>query len=217
MDVPQADRIKIDGATLNEQIVASMVTKLDRDIGRLLEKTDRNTLVLFMSDNGAPGGDRNTAFLNSTGPFRGKKGDVYEGGIRVPFIAKMPGVVPAGAVSVEPLYFADLLPTFAEMLDRPLPVKADGVSLWPLLTGRKQPARKQPMYWEFRQGKRATQFAVRDGKWKAVRLNGKLELFDLTRDGMEARDLSSDQPAVATRLAGIMDASHVDSPEYPLA
>jgi arylsulfatase A len=217
MEVPGADRLKIEGATENEAIVAAMVTKLDRDVGKLLEKVDaRNTLVLFMSDNGAPGGNRNTAFLNSTGPFRGYKGEVYEGGIRVPFIAKMHGVVPVGAVSNEPLYFADLLPTFAEVIDRPLPKPVDGESVWSVLTSKKKSARKQPMYWKLRQGKKGGQQAVRDGKWKAVQIGGKLELFDLSVDSRETRDLAATHPDVAKRLGAAMDAAHVDSPEYPL-
>lgn len=226
MQIPEADLARVRGKLSrtggDEEIAAAMITKIDRDVGRLLallrdKGLERDTIVIFASDNGAPNDGRDTKYLGSCGPLRGHKGEVYEGGIRVPFLVQWPGHTPAGRTSAEPFAFFDLLPTFADMLDRPLPSRVDGVSMLPAFEGKQQPERKRPLYWELRHRKIGQQ-AVRDGKWKAVRLgkDAPVELYDLATDIGEKTNLAASQKAIAARLGAVIDAEHVDAPEYPL-
>ena len=140
--------------TKKERTYAAMVSRMDGDIGRLLallgelDLKDR-TLLFFCSDNGAA--NNWLGVFDSNGPLRGKKRDVYEGGIRVPMIVTGPGV-PAGQVSDAPWYFADLLPTLADWVDVETPAGVDGVSVLPLLKGEAQDLSKRLLYWEFYEG-----------------------------------------------------------------
>ncbi|MFN9917637.1 MAG: sulfatase-like hydrolase/transferase, partial [Pirellulaceae bacterium] len=129
-----------------------MITRLDRDLGRLLDLLDdlklaEKTLIFFCSDNG--GVERREGVLDSVGPFRGKKGEQAEGGLRVPMIVRWPGKIAAGQVNSRAWYFADVLPTLCDVADAELPKDIDGVSILPTLLGQTQPeldARK--LYWE---------------------------------------------------------------------
>ncbi len=189
---------------------AAMITRLDRDVGRLvalLKKLglDEDTVIFFASDNGPHReGGADPAFFDSNGPLRGIKRDLYEGGIRVPGIVRWPGRVAAGTTSDHPWAFWDVLPTAAELGGAPSPGGLDGVSIAPLLLGGAAP-RGGTLYWEFRD-----KTAVRDGKWKAVR-NGKerpVELYDLGADLGETKDLAAAHPDVAKRLEAMMRESH---------
>jgi arylsulfatase A-like enzyme len=138
------------------KILASMITRMDRDVGRILEELKRleleeNTLVFFTSDNGpaitrrVPGRD---LLFNSSSPFKGAKGSLDEGGIRVPMIVRWPGKVPAGMVSDQPWYFADVMPTLAELSGSTIPENIDGISVLPVLLDEKTTLPDRFLYWE---------------------------------------------------------------------
>ncbi|GAB3801740.1 arylsulfatase [Spirosoma humi] len=206
---------------------AAMVARLDRYVGQILAKLkakglDKNTLVIFSSDNGPHkegGGD--PVFFNSSGGFRGIKRDLYEGGIREPFIARWPGVIKPGTQSDFVGAFWDLLPTFAELAGAKTPPKLDGISFVPSLTGKGQQIKHDYLYWEFHEegGKQA----VRQGNWKAVRLqassnpNGPIELYDLSKDPAETHDIAAKYPDKVRYLSKLMAQSHTESALFPFA
>ncbi|MBM3852963.1 MAG: arylsulfatase [Verrucomicrobia bacterium] len=207
-----------------EKNFAAMVTRLDRDVGRLLAKLEElglasRTLVLFTSDNG-PSAEtiHRPDFFRSAGPFRGHKRLLYEGGIRVPFLARWPGVIAPGAVSATVGGNWDLLPTLAELAGAPPPPDLDGLSLAPVLRGRPRPREHEFLYWDYGHTRTAFLQAVRAGDWKAVRpaLNQPTELYDLAGDPAESRDLARERPEIVARLEGLMRRSYVPSPDYPI-
>jgi arylsulfatase A-like enzyme len=171
--------------------------------------------VLFTSDNGPTfNGGTDSAFFQSTGGFRGLKTELYEGGIRVPLVARWPGRIPAGTVSELPSAFWDFMPTFAELLNQPLPGPTDGVSLLPTLEGSPNGQEsREYLYWEF-QGRQA----VRLGDWKAYRTagDGAFELYDLAADPTENREASSEHPEVVARVLEIMAEARTESDLFPL-
>lgn len=202
---------------------ASMITRLDETVGqirRLLGELGiaKNTLLVFTSDNGphAEGGN-DPSFFQSSGPLRGIKRDLYEGGIRVPTLVAWPGRITTGQVSDMISGFQDWLPTFAEFAGAEVPEGVDGVSLLPTLTGAGQQAQHEFLYWEFYEqgGKRA----IRSGNWKAVQLGMKkspqqVELYDLSQDLGEAHNIAADHPDVVARLTQSMDTARTESPDY---
>jgi len=211
------------GLTGQGKVYASQIAQMDRSIGRIVQELgklglDRKTLVIFASDNG-PGG-RALEQLNSNGPFRGSKGDLYEGGTRTPMIARWAGRIEAGSTSDLVSAFWDFMPTFAELTAQPIPKQTDGVSLLPTLTGNpdRQKAR-EAIYFEWSRTDRAGQ-VVRKGDWKLIRwLNGKqprLELFHLGKDIGEQNDVTSDHPEKVRELVAIMDREHQPNPHFPL-
>jgi arylsulfatase A-like enzyme len=202
---------------------AAMVTRLDRDVGRILDllgrlNLDTRTLVVFTSDNGPhrEGGNQ-PDFNDSNGPLRGIKRDLYEGGIRVPMIVRWPTRVAAGVLRSEVCWAADLLPTAAELAGIRPPSGLDGRSLARGLLGGRAPRRSAPLYWEFHEG--GFKQAVLDGPWKAVRLapTQPVELYHLASDPGETRDLAAEQPRRAGRLARSMDRQHHESPDWPVS
>jgi arylsulfatase A-like enzyme len=204
---------------------AGMLSRLDRDVGRLLARLaelelDERTLVLFTSDNGpSDEGGVDREFFDSNGPFRGAKGELTEGGIRVPLLARWPGRIAPGTSELACAAW-DLLPTLAELGGAAVPADVDGLSLVPTLLGRPAEQRAHEyLYWEHF-GPRHSQ-ALRQGQWKALRLNvqarnSRLELYDLAADPGETRDLAADEPERAAALAALMDAAHVPSSMSPL-
>jgi arylsulfatase A-like enzyme len=199
---------------------AAMITRMDRDIGRLVDLLtsrglDRRTLILFTSDNGPhQEGGADPGFFNSSGGLRGIKRDMYEGGIRVPMIARWTGNVPAGRVSELPWAHWDLLPTFAELAGAKAPDGIDGVSVVRALRGQSQPTH-QFFYWEFHE--RGFQQAVRMGKWKAVRLTlgAPLELYDLDADGHETRNVAASNPDVVVKIETYLKTARTESARWP--
>ncbi|MHC4512041.1 MAG: sulfatase-like hydrolase/transferase, partial [Planctomycetota bacterium] len=152
------------------KVHAAMITRLDGDIGemtKLLKELDldKETVVFFCSDNGAA--RRWDGVFDSSGPLRGHKGDLYEGGIRTPMIVRWPGRVQAGKTSDSPWYFADVMPTLAELAGAKPPANIDGISVVPTLLGKAQRTDDRFLYWEFPAGK--FQQAVRWRDYKAVR------------------------------------------------
>ena len=199
---------------------AAMVTRLDREVGRLAQLVrdlglDGDTLIAFTSDNGPTfNGGTDSAFFESAGPFRGLKTMVYEGGIRVPMVARWTGKIPAGTVSAHASAFEDYMPTFAEMAGVARPAGIDGQSMLAALQGRASGQKPRDyLYWEF-QGKQV----VRMGSWKGIRnaATGAFELYDLAKDIGETADVAAANPAIVSRLEGLMRAAHTDSPLFPL-
>lgn len=198
---------------------AAMVTRMDTGIGRLMDRLralglDDNTVVMFSSDNGPHregGPNYDPAFFQASGPLRGIKRDLTEGGIRVPFIVRWPGKIPAGTVSPHVGYFGDLLATFAELAQTPVTLPHDGISFVPVLKGQPdQQASHGHLYWEFYENT-FKQAVLLDGRWKGIRSlrdNNTLELYDLREDSGEARNLAASEPERAAQLALLMDESH---------
>lgn len=200
---------------------AAMISRMDRDIGRLFDLLkqlglDEQTIVFFTSDNGPhrEGGNA-PAFNDSSGPLRGIKRALYEGGIRVPFIVRWPGRVQPGTVCLQITDFADFLPTAAELSGAPSQTGIDGVSILPSLLGRATAQKQRPYhYWEFyEQGGRR---AVRQGDWKAIiqPWHGELELYNLASDIGETNNLATQQPEVATRLRRFIEEAHLPDPNW---
>ncbi len=189
---------------------AAMITRMDAGVGQVLDLLlrlgiDDNTVVFFSSDNGphAEGGN-DPFFFDSNGPLQGYKRSLHDGGIRVPTIIRWPDHVPAGAVSEVPWYFADFLPTVAELAGFEAPSGIDGTSILPVLLGRESEIGDRFLYWGGTPGRAE---AARWGKWKAVREGPEepLELFDLTADAGEETDVGTDNPDVMAAILEYMD------------
>ena len=219
------DNVATDDWKLADRGQAAMITRMDRDIGRMLDRLkqlgiENNTLVLFTSDNGPhmEGGNDPVRF-NPSGPFRGMKRDMYEGGLRVPMIARWPGTIAPGRVSDYVGYSGDLMATVAELVKVPMPEGTDSVSFAPTLRGETSLQRKHEyLYWEFYELGSAQ--AVRAGKWKAIRkpmLSGPVELYDLSRDPGEKYDLARNHPDIVKELSEMMNEAHVPHPNWTLA
>jgi arylsulfatase A-like enzyme len=195
-----------------------MITRFDRDIGRLLDllkdlKLDDKTLVCFSSDNGAvfPLSGTDPVFFGSTGGLRGYKQDLYEGGIRTPFLARWPGHVKAGSTSDHMGAFWDMMPTFCELAGITPPGDIDGLSILPTLLGHPGQAQHDYLYWEYHSGGSAQ--AVRFGEWKAVRNGVKKapdsppELYNLKLDPAETTNVAAKHPDLVARAAALMKSS----------
>jgi arylsulfatase A-like enzyme len=200
---------------------AAMVTRMDGDIGRIMAllaelNIDEKTIVFFCSDNGAA--QRWEKVFDSSGPLRGRKRDMYEGGIRTPMIVRWPSRVPEGAASDQVWAFWDFLPTAAELAGVEPPEGIDGLSVLPALVGVRQPELAERfLYWEFFE--RGFHQAVRQGDWKAVRRGPgePLELYDLKNDPGEKRDVAADHPEVVARIERYLQTARTDSPEWPVS
>lgn len=203
---------------------AAMITRMDGDVGRILDLLDElgieeNTLVFFTSDNGPHDEARhNLERFDPSGPLRGIKRALYEGGVRVPAICRMPGTVPAGTVSDHIAYGGDWMATAAELAGAKPPVGIDSISLVPTLTGNSEEQKQHEyLYWEFyEQGSRQ---AVRFGPWKAVRqpmLSGPLELYNLEADLGETKNIADDHPEVVARATRYLEEAHSPHPNWQI-
>ena len=193
-----------------------MITRMDQQIGEILSLLDEleiadNTIVMFTSDNGTTyTGGVEADFFESTGGLRGLKGSVYEGGIRVPFIARWPGRIAPGSVSDHVSAFWDMVPTFADITGAEHPADIDGISILPTLLGQDAQDQHESLYWEYHGLWNGAQ-AVRMGNWKGVRLGGHddanapIQLYDLSTDRNETRDISGDHPEVVTQIRSVME------------
>jgi len=205
------------------KIYAAMITRMDSDVGRIMRLLrelgiDDDTIVFFCSDNGAEGKPADWAGLfDSWGPFRGRKGTLYEGGLRVPMIVRWPGKVPAGKVSDAVWYFADVLPTFGELGGAQVPSEIDGVSVLGALLGIKQDLDGRFLYWELPKDRLLQ--AVRWGKYKAVRKgqDGPIELYDLAEDAGETNNIAVTHPEIVRRIEDFLSTAHTDSPNWPVS
>ena len=211
--------------TLTQKSYAAQVTRLDSDVGRLLDllkelKLDDNTLVMLAGDNGSsfdPKSEVGSLFNQASNGLRGFKRGLYEGALRQASLACWPGKVPAGRVSDEPWAFWDFLPTAAELAGAPIPAecKTDGLSLVSFLQGGPAPQRDH-FYWELHEG--TSLQAVRFGDWKAIR-NGpemSIELYDLKTDAAESKDLAQSKPDLVAKAENWMKSSRTDDPDWPL-
>jgi arylsulfatase A-like enzyme len=211
--------------TEQEKNYAAMVTRIDSDLGALVELLkkkgiDKNTLIIFSGDNGSSF-NPNTAIgkrFNQTmdGKLRGFKRGMYEGALRQAAFAWWPGTVPAGRVTDEPWAFWDLLPTFAELGQAELPegFQPDGYSLVEFLKGGPAPQREY-FYWELHEGKPIQ--AIRWGDWKAVRpkAGGDVELYNLKQDLGETTDLAAKHPDLVAQAVKMMHAARTPHPDWP--
>jgi len=205
--------------SMNTKRYASLITHMDAAIGRLLKELDRlnlrkNTLVIFASDNGAAV-QAPLAELKCNASLRGRKGMLYEGGIRVPLIVNQPGKVPARKLT-NIVYFPDMMPTFAALtgVSKNLPQHINGMSILPLFYGKKLNTDNRLLYWEF-PGK---QRAARRGDWKAVTVtpNAPLELYNIKEDMTESHNLADKYPEMVKKFDTEMKAMHKPSPNWPL-
>jgi arylsulfatase A-like enzyme len=179
----------------HRRVFAAMLSSLDNAVGAILGEVrkqglERDTIVAFVSDNGGPIAE----LTSSNGPLRGQKGQLYEGGIRVPFLIQWPSRVPSGQTIDEPVISLDLLPTFVAAARGKMPSGLDGVDLNPLLRQEASRMAHPSLYWRY-----ASSRAIRQGRWKAVRQSvrgqpGEWELYDLQSDLSERRDLAASVP-----------------------
>jgi arylsulfatase A-like enzyme len=210
-----------------EKGYAAMITYLDRQVGTILERLaqlglEQNTLVFFTSDNGAESkatAGYDTTFFRSAGGLRGFKRDNYEGGLRIPMIARWPGKIERRAVSKHVGYFGDVLATLAELAHVTPPTDVDSISLAPTLLGRPDQQGRHPwLYWEYNTGQATSQAVLFDGRWKAVRNDRRdapLELYDLHTDPGEAVDVAAQHPQTIAKIEGYLKTAREESVGWP--
>ena len=203
---------------------AAMITRMDSDVGRIMKGLkalgiDDNTIVIFTSDNGPHReGGADPSFFKSSGPLKGIKRDLYEGGIRVPMIARWPGKIRPASVSAHISAFWDFLPTVAEIAGVESPTGLDGLSFLPTLTGSADNQKRHDyLYWEFHEGS-ATRQALRSRYWKAVRLkpSAAIELYDLATDIAETKNVADDNPKIIARMEEHLKSARTESPFWTL-
>ncbi len=222
-----------------ERIHATRIYYLDSLVGKIIGTIEDlglsgNTLIIYTSDNGGHAEGENLPsgkiinghdpyFFNSNAPFRGIKRDLYEGGIRVPFIARWKGTIKPNTTSGHIAAFWDILPTFADVANVKTTYNHDGISFLPELTGKKQP-KQDHLYWEFQLDGSWQELpnggfrqAVRLGNWKAVRygINNEIELYNLDRDIGEQNDLSGQYPELVEKMDSIFKVSHSNNKKFP--
>jgi arylsulfatase A-like enzyme len=205
---------------------AAMITRMDRGVGDVMAKLkelglDERTIVIFASDNGPhreAGPNYDPKFFDASGPLRGIKRDLWDGGIRVPFIARWPGRIKAGTTSKYVGYFGDLMATFAEFAGAKPPPHLDSLSLVRTLTGRWWQPKHDYLYWEFYEGG-TSQAVLLGDRWKAVRLKtttAPVLLYDLRADLGEKADVATQNPKVVQRATDIMREAHVDNEHWKI-
>jgi arylsulfatase A-like enzyme len=205
-----------------EKNKAAMITRLDADVGKLLaklkeHKLEDNTIVIFTSDNGPHKEGGNTIeFFNSSGPYRGFKRSLTDGGIRVPAIVRWPGVVRAGSESTHVWAFWDVFPTLCDVAGAQTPKGLDGLSFLPTLNGKGKQATHEFLYWEFHEG--GTKQAALFGQWKGIRLapNTPLELYDLSKDIGEKNNVAKNNPEVVAKIEAYLKTARTESKDWPI-
>ena len=207
---------------------AGMITRLDYYVGEVLKKLkekglDENTLVIFSSDNGPhEEGGADPTFFGRDGKLRGLKRQCHEGGIRIPFIARWPGHIPAGKVNNHICAFYDLMPTFCEVIgikdyEKKYRNKEkevdyfDGISFAPTLLGKKKQKKHDFLYWEFDE---TDQIAVRMDDWKMVVKKGTPFLYNLKTDIHEDTDIALQHPDVVEKMKAIIFEQHTPNPYF---
>ncbi len=223
MEVPDLGPYAKEDWPAPEKGFAAMITRMDADVGKLMASLkslglDENTLVIFTSDNGAhKEGGHDPEFFHSHGDLRGIKRDLYEGGIRVPTIARWTGKIKAGAVSEEPWAFLGFFAhSVAELAQVPAPPGIDGISVVNALFGRTQRSHEY-FYWEFHE--RGFSQAVRLGDWKGVRRTARsrpIELYDLKTDPGEKHDVAAGNCRVVRKIAEIKKSARTESETFPI-
>jgi arylsulfatase A-like enzyme len=198
-----------------------MITRLDADIGILMDRMrdmriESNTVVFFMSDNGPhQEGGVDPKFFDSSGPLRGIKRDLYEGGIRVPLIVRWPAKVQPGQVTDFACANWDFAATAADIGRTDWPTNTDSISFYPLLLGQAQTNKHEAFYWEFHE--KGFHQAARMGDWKAVRPAGeKLELYNLKTDLGEKRNVAGQHPELVAKFEAYMKTARTETPAWPI-
>lgn len=204
-----------------QKMLAAMIFRLDRDVGKILDALDEaglseNTIVFFCSDNGPHNQEGvDPDFFQSSGPFRGIKRDLYEGGIRSPMIVRWKGKIQPGQTSDQVWAAWDVFPTLTELAGLKVPAGLDGESMVePIINGKIQ--KHAPLYWEFHE--KGFHQAVRMDDWKGVRhgADAPLELYDLSKDPGETRDVSTNNRRVVNRMESYLESARYDSENWPL-
>ncbi|MDR2919223.1 MAG: arylsulfatase [Tannerella sp.] len=204
---------------------AAMVSRLDQGVQQIMDLLETrgivgNTIVIFTSDNGTHiEGGHDPFFFHSNGAFRGYKRELYEGGIRTPFIVHWPGKIKPGTVSYHVSAFWDFLPTMCELIDEQTPVDIDGISYLPALTGEGEQLEHDYFYWEFHEqgGKQA----ILKNNWKLIKLQvddpekATFELYNLDRDPSEQLNAAVQYPGIVNKLHLLMEKAHQPSILYP--
>ena len=215
-----------------DRAYAAMIHRMDADIGKLIDllkelKLDEKTLVMFTSDNGPESaGGHKSEFFKSGAPFRGQKNGPYEGGIRVPFIARWPGHVPAGKTTDQPIVFYDVMATGAEITAPRHPTldtsSTDGVSFLPTLLGKPEQQKQHDyFYWELSGAKVGGFQEIRLSHWKAERIGVStnaapfIELYDLDKDIAQTNNLAAEHPEVVKQIEEIAAKAHTSNPLFP--
>lgn len=212
----------------NEQLHAAKITLLDKQIGRMLKKLEEmgkleNTLVLFTSDNGPHHEGHNHEFFNSNGILKGFKRDLYEGGIRVPFIAYWKGKIEAGTVSNYMAGFQDFMPTIAAVANVEVPKQTNGISILPVLFGESQENHKS-LNWEFQLdgwGRKMPNGGFRQSAriddWKGVRygIDSEIELYNLNNDISESNNVAEEHPELVKKMNIIFEEERTETPGFP--
>lgn len=230
--VPEEDKKPFEGKFISDgktehdsvrSIYAGMITRMDRHVGeimQLLKETgiDENTLVIFSSDNGAVNPDNvGGNYFKSHGIFRGHKGNLYEGGIRTPMLARWPGKIKAGSTTNHISAFWDFMPTLAEIAGISIQ-ESDGISFLPTLMGNKNQKKHEYLYWEYTRKGVASQ-AVRIDNFKVVRndgINSPVEVYNLDTDIGERDNIADKFPEVASLALNIFKEAHIDNRHYPI-
>jgi arylsulfatase A-like enzyme len=206
---------------------AAMVTLLDKQVGEIVAKLNdlgiaENTILIFTSDNGPhQEGGADPDYFNSNGIYKGYKRDLYEGGIHVPMIAHWPGKIKAGSTTDHISAFWDVMPTFADIVGTKLSGNIDGISFLPILLGDENQKQHDYLYWEFHE--KGGRIAVRKGKWKGVKYDvlkqpkKTIELYDLSNDPGETKNLASDFPEIVAELTQIMSEARTESEVFKFA
>ena len=200
---------------------AAMVTRMDRDIGRIMDLVkelglDDNTLIVFTSDNGPTfNGGTDSAFFNSAGPLKGLKCSLNEGGIRVPMVVRWPGKIKPGTVTNHVSAFQDIMPTLTDIIGQATPQGIDGISILPTLLGKGDDQKNHDyLYWEI-----SGQQTIRMGDWKAYRHAQKpdaIELYNLKEDIGQKNDVAKLHPEKVTQLKKVFTSARTESKNWPL-
>lgn len=201
---------------------AGMVSRMDRDLGKLFDKLkelgiEDNTIVFFTSDNG-PEYEKKDRFFNSNGALRGGKRDLYEGGIRIPFMVKYPGEIAPGSKSDHISAFWDFLPTVCDLIGiQPTNKNINGISLVQELKGNQKKQKKHDyLYWEFNEKQGPIQ-AIRKNDWKLVwKLEGKPELYNLSTDIGETNNLALTETEKLNEMLALLKTARTEHSEFPL-
>lgn len=175
---------------------------------------DDNTLVIFTSDNGPA---FNNEFFDASGPLRGSKLTMYEGGIRIPFAARWPSKIKAGTITGQPAAFWDFLPTACEIAGIKPSKKVDGLSYLPTLMGNNKAQKNHEFfYWEVNETQGPIQ-AIRMGNWKGIaRYEHPFELYDLATDMGETTNVADKYPEIVAKIKATMLSTRTANPEFPL-
>lgn len=221
--VPELGAYTTKDWSLSHKVYAAMITRVDNEIGKLMQllkelNIDKNTLVMFASDNGNTNGNAGEGetptneFFNNDSPRSGRKGDILDGAFHVPAVARWPNRIDPGHVSDHVWAMWDFLPSVAEILHVEVPVNTDGISILPTLVGEPEKQKKHEfLYWEYKEEQ-----AMRMGNWYGYKnKEGRLEVYDLEENPDLDNDLSSIHPDIARKIDETMKRSHTPSDVWP--